>query len=197
MFAVTLGWLGYQYGLSNVIAAYRADRTVSWLRQTWQEQGRSASPGAPIQIDAGETFAIIRFPSVGESHVWPVTSGHGGLNSGFAWYPSTAQPGQTGNFAVACHRITHGAPCVGLTDLAAGTEIIVETRDCVYTYAVVVPAAELTVASDAGWVLEPVPGRTDAVPWQPMLTITTAQDWVLSADRSVAFSVLTSKKVKQ
>lgn len=195
--AVAVAWLGYQYGLSNAIATYRADRTVEGLRRDWAERGVSSGAGAPVWIDDGEAFAIVRIPAISASYAWPVASGMSALDRGFAWYPESAQPGQLGNFALACHRITHGAPCSQLFALKAGDTVSVETRDATYTYAIVVPASELTVSADAGWVLEPVPGRGGAVPWEPVLTITTAQDLVSSPDRSVAFGVLTSKEAKK
>ena len=195
--AVLAAWLGYHYGLSNVIATYRADRTVDGLRRDWAERGVSADAGAPRLIEDGEAFAIVRIPAISASYAWPVAAGMGALDRGFAWYPETAQPGQTGNFAVACHRITHGAPCGRLATLTAGDKVVVETRDVDYTYSIVVAASELTVPADAGWVLDPVPGRSESVAWEPVITITTAQDLVLSPDRSVAFGVLTSKEVKQ
>ncbi|MDO4783878.1 MAG: sortase [Propionibacteriaceae bacterium] len=197
LIATVAAWLGYQYGLSNVTATYRADRALEALRQDWAERGVSSAAGAPVWIGDGEAFAIIRIPAFSASYAWPVSSGMGALDRGFAWYPESAQPGQIGNFALACHRITHGAPCAGLTGLKAGDTVTVETRDATYTYSIVVPASELTVSEDAGWVLDPVPGKGEAVPWEPILTITTAQDLVSSPDRSVAFGVLTSKEMKK
>ncbi|MFP5282231.1 MAG: sortase domain-bontaining protein [Actinomycetes bacterium] len=49
-------------------------------------------------------------------------------------YPSTAGPGQVGNFALAGHRITHGQPFARLLELDRGDKVVVETRDAVYTY---------------------------------------------------------------
>lgn len=194
--ALVGGWLGYQYGLSNVIANRLADKTMTELREQWREDGPSATPGAPIHIRDGQAFAILRIPALGDDYAWPIASGMGSLGGGLAWYPATAQPGQIGNFAVAGQRITAGAPFARLLDLAVGDQLIVETRDVTYHYSVVVAPTDLTVAADAGWVLDPVPGKDDVVPWQPIITLTTAQDRMLSNDRSVAFGVLTSKEVK-
>lgn len=190
------GWLGYQYWASGIVARGIAERAVAELRGTWAADGPSKRPGAPVHIGDGEWFALLRVPAFGDEYEWPIGSGEGALAGGIAWYPDSAQPGQIGNVALAGDRITHGAPFARLLELKVGDQIIIETRDVVYAYRLKVAPADLTVRSDAAWVLDPVPGKTDVVPWESIVTLTTAQDLVISPDRSVAFGALETKEVK-
>ncbi|MEU1435788.1 class E sortase [Streptomyces sp. NPDC005775] len=97
--------------------------------------GRTAAASAPRRSQA---YAVIRIPRIGLTA--PVAQGiskHGVLDKGYVGhYPGTAQPGGSGNFALAGHRNTHGEPFRHIDRLRAGDRITVETRDTVYTYTV-------------------------------------------------------------
>ncbi|MEV0175308.1 class E sortase [Streptomyces sp. NPDC050803] len=111
-------------------------------------------PAAP---DPSQAYAILTVPRL-DLRV-PVAEGVGKpdvLDKGYAGhYPGTQQPGRPGNFALAGHRNTHGEPFRHLDRLGDGDEIVVETRDAVYTYAVDETIAQ-TTARDTG-VIRPVP----------------------------------------
>ncbi|MFE9372005.1 class E sortase [Streptomyces sp. NPDC006711] len=96
-------------------------------------------------------YAVIRIPRIGITA--PVAQGiskAGVLDKGYVGhYPGSAQPGQAGNFALAGHRNTHGEPFRHLDKLGAGDEVVVETRDAVYTY-VVDSVLPQTSARDGG-----------------------------------------------
>ncbi len=79
------------------------------------------------------------------------------LNRGVGHYTSTAQPGEIGNFAIAGHRVTHGQPFARLLELDAGDEVVVETRDAIYTYVMDGSPGNLTVNDTETWVLDPDP----------------------------------------
>ncbi|MEU3459820.1 class E sortase [Streptomyces sp. NPDC006733] len=102
-------------------------------------------------------YAVLRIPAIGVTA--PVAQGVSKtaiLNHGYVGhYPQTAQPGQTGNFAVAGHRNTHGEPFRHLDRLRAGDTVTVETATgrFVYTVEKTVPQ---TYPSD-GSVIAPVP----------------------------------------
>lgn len=85
-----------------------------------------------------QAYAVMRIPEVGV--VAPIAEGvgkRGVLDKGYVGhYPGTAQPGRAGNFAVAGHRNTHGEPFRYINRLRAGDEVVVETREAVYTYVV-------------------------------------------------------------
>ena len=136
---------------------------------------------------------LLRIPKFGEAWEKPVVEGvdKADLAKGIGHYPDTQLPGEPGNFAVAGHRVTHGAPFGKLLDLAKGDEVIVETAVAVYTYELDASPRDLTVKPSDTWVLDPVPGKPDEAPTASILTLTTCQDLFHSPDRSVAFAHLT------
>ncbi|MFG3345577.1 class E sortase [Streptomyces sp. NPDC048018] len=112
---------------------------------------RAGAPGL------GSAYAVLRIPRLGLTV--PVAAGVGKrtvLDRGYVGhYPGTAEPGRTGNVALAGHRNTHGEPFRHIDRLRAGDTITVRTRSGTFTYRVdrVLPQ---TSARDTG-VIEPVP----------------------------------------
>lgn len=102
-------------------------------------------------------YAIIRIPRIGLTA--PIARGIGKrsvLDRGYVGhYPNTAGPGQTGNFALAGHRNTHGEPFRYINRLRTGDTIRIRTRDREYTY-VVDQVLARTAPRDTG-VIQPVP----------------------------------------
>ncbi len=201
-----LGWVGYQYVGTNVIAEKRFEDEKDKLRQEWEnppadDQGdnsgsQEADPaGGSGDSDARDAraVALLRIPRFGPDFEVPLIPGisDDALSSGVGIYDQAVAPGEIGNFSVAGHRITRGEPFRRLLEIQKGDEIIVETRDAIYTYVIDVPPSELTVdASDGGWVLDPVPGKQGEEPSQALITLTTCQDLFHSPDRSVGFGHL-------
>jgi sortase A len=83
-------------------------------------------------------------------------------------YPSTAKPGQIGNFSMAGHR----SPAIfwDLDTLRSGDAIVVETRTTFFVYRV---TGSAIVAPTAVSVIAPVPGQPGAKASVAMLTLTT------------------------
>ncbi len=182
------GFLGWQVWGTDARARTRAGQEVASMRANWAAVPSTvgaSTPGAPI--------GVISIPKLGLA--WPVVVGtdEDALQRGVGWYRTTAWPGDVGNTAMAGLRVTHGSPFRGLLDLVEGDEVVVETARATLRYEVVVPASQLTVDKDAGWVLDPVPGHPGAPPHQPLLTLTTAQDLVATGERSVAIATLASR----
>ncbi len=198
--ASCLGWVAYQYFGTNVVAQRTFTVEREQLREKWQNQQRAdpkqqAEPPAPA---LGEAMALLRIPAFGTTYEIPILSGTdlGILAKGVGHYASTAQPGQVGNFAVAGHRVTHGQPFSRLLELDQGDQVIVETADAVYTYVIDEAPRQLTVNEIDTWVLDPVPGKPESPPTQPLITLTTCQDLFHSPDRSVGFGHLESTQNK-
>jgi sortase A len=149
------GWLSIAAGLLIVLyLAYallfttvRTDQAQSELRERWDlEVGQVAAPVAapaavgaaaapPSAIPDGEAMAMLEFARPGEPppvHDEPllVVQGVGvpDLRKGPGHYPESAEPGQVGNFSVAGHRSTYGAPFYNLDQLRAGDEVHVTDR---------------------------------------------------------------------
>jgi sortase A len=92
--------------------------------------------------------------------------------------------------------VTHGQPFALLLDLEQGDQVIVETRQAIYTYVLDESPRSLTVRETDTWVIDPVPGHPGAKPTQPLITLTTCQDVFRSADRSIGFGHLVSTQNK-
>lgn len=192
--ALALGWVLWQFAVSGLVAQQRYATQVRELRTQWE---LGEPPPLTERPPAGAAYAILRVPRFGDREV-PVIAGTDPafLARGVGAYASSTRPGAVGNLAIAGYRTTHGAPFARLLELDAGDEIVIETRQAVYTYVLDVPARDVTVADTDAWVLDPVPGRPGAPANQPTLTLTTSQDLVRSPDRSVAFAHLGSTRNK-
>ena len=194
-----LGWVGFQYFGTNVVAERTFATETEQLRAKWQDQDQ-ADPEERDQASVvpGDTIALLRIPAFGEDYEVPVLNGTDSstLAKGVGHYSSTAAPGQIGNFAIAGHRVTHGQPFAKLLTLKEGDEVIVETREAVYTYVIDDSPRQLTVDDSETWVLDPVPGRRGVKPTEAMITLTTCQDLFRSPDRSVGFGRLQSTQNK-
>lgn len=106
------------------------------------------------------------------------------LRRGPGHYPDSAAPGGAGNFAVAGHRTTYGAPFFHLDQLRPGDEVHVADRaGSRWVYRVV---EQRVVAPTELWVVGPDPlggGR-------PTLTLTTCTPRFSAAQRLVVFAEL-------
>ncbi len=195
---VCLGWLGWQYFGTNVVSKQEAGKQMTALEQTWGDTNTQADPLPITDSDVGEAQWLIRIPALGDDWVWPVVVGVGDedLKKGVGWYPTTSQPGQVGNFALAGHRVTNGEPFRRILELQVGDEVLIETKDSFLTYELTSSPAQLTVQDTETWVLDPVPGHEEAQPTEPLITLTTCEDLVRSPDRSVAFGKLISEEAK-
>ncbi|WP_155054849.1 class E sortase [Streptomyces blattellae] len=122
-----------------------------------QPAARRATSAAP---DWSQAYAILSTPRLDlRVPVAEGTSKRNVLDKGYVGhYSGTQQPGQAGNFALAGHRNTHGEPFRYVNRLGKGDEVLVETEDAVYTYAVDRTLAQ-TSARDTG-VIQPVPRST-------------------------------------
>lgn len=184
----TAGWLGWVYVGSNLLGQSRQASALDEARQAVStvadEESRPAAGEAAWVLEiSGTSFAVLGG-----------TDAHA-LSRGVGWYPATGLPGEAGNVVLAGHRYADGKPFAGLLTLKVGDEVVLETKVARYTYAVRVPASELTVAATDGWVLDAVPGH-DFDPHEQLLTLTTQQDLVPTADRAVAFAALIKEEKK-
>ncbi len=151
-----------------------------------------AAAATPVAVDPDEAVAVLEFFRPG-SPERPVADGPlfvvegvgvADLRRGPGHYPGTALPGTAGNFAVAGHRTTYGAPFFNLDQLAAGDEIRVSARSgATFDYRVV---ERRVVRPSENWVIGSDPlGRG-----RPLLTLTTCEPRFSDAERLVVFAEL-------
>jgi sortase A len=161
------------------------------------DDGAAAQPprGAPGTDDApraGDPYAVIWFSRTDRSrppvHAEPlyVVHGVGGeeLRTGPGHYPHSDAPGGPGNFAIAGHRTTYGAPFGRLDELRAGDRIhVVERAGRRWSYEV---ASKRIVGPDASWVLSADPLGTGT----GTMTLTTCHPRWSATQRLIVFARL-------
>ncbi|MER6124518.1 class E sortase [Streptomyces sp. NPDC001795] len=187
------GSSGAPSGPSTLSTPDAGGTTTQATRRDQQQTVATARP-APSQA-----YAILTIPRL--SLRVPIAEGISKadvLNKGYVGhYPGTAQPGQSGNFALAGHRNTHGEPFRHLDRLRRGDTVTVETRTATYTY-VVDQVLPQTSALDGG-VIAPVPRSTVKPSYgydRPgyYLTLTTCTPEFTSRYRLVVWGTLGSER---
>ncbi|PBC98724.1 sortase A [Streptomyces sp. Ag82_O1-15] len=170
--------------------------------------GASSGGGSGASTESGraqgtprssQAYAVLSIPRLGLRV--PVAEGVGKrdvLNKGYVGhYPHTQQAGQTGNFALAGHRNTHGEPFRYINWLRRGDEIDVETAAGRYVY-VVDRTLPQTSANDGG-VIREVPRSTVRPAYGYSapgyyITLTTCTPEYTSRYRLVVWGKLTSMR---
>jgi sortase A len=191
---VLLLFVAYQLVWTNVVADHDRAKVSNSLREEWLREGGGQAPGGPIKLsksDFGKGFAFLHIPRLGRKYSVPVVQGVTlpDLSRGVGHYPSTALPGEVGNFAVAGHRATHGQPFAYLDQVKVGDSLVVETRTTWFTY--VVDKTQIVAPTDV-WVIEPVPGKPKETPTRQLITLTTCNPRWASTARLIVFGHLTS-----
>ena len=164
------------------------------LRQTWatprQAPGAPATAPAPVPPPAlGEGVAVLRVPRLGQSYEPVVVEGVGRaeLKKGAGHYPGSAMPGEVGNFVLAGHRTTYGAPSGRYGELEVGDAVTVERRGQTFTYRIV---SREIVAPDDVAVMLPVPRQPEATPTQALLTLITCHPRYSARQRLILTAAL-------
>lgn len=203
--ACVLGYVGWELYATTWLSKREQSSIVGATERVWA--GESDSDQGSVSPDdqelAEDVVALIRIPALGEDYVVPAHEGidDDTLSRGFGIFEDSPPPGGRGNFALAGHRITHGEPLRQMPDLEAGDEVVVETRDAVYTYVLDTDGDALTVGFDAGWVTAADPVRPETgVPLSEelgsdrLLTLVTCAELFHTDDRLVAFGHLVSEE---
>ena len=197
----SLGWVGYQYFGTNAAAEQAFKDEKGQLREEWDKKPadtKGDKEKAKGSVIPGKAIALLRVPAFGKDFEVPILSGidDGTLSRGIGHFEQTAMPGEVGNFSIAGHRITHGQPFSKLLELKSGDQIVVETREAVFTYSIDTPPKDLTVKANETWVTDPVPGSKGEKPTKAGITLVTCEDLFHSPDRSVGFGHLINTERK-
>lgn len=201
-------FLGWQLWLNDLIVGADQNSTGVALAHEWTSGSKAgnADPkptpapaadfGIPVvAVAPSDTvqFAVMYIPRFGADYARSISEGVETAQvldkNGIGHYPGTQMPGETGNFAVAAHRTTHGAPFKQLATLQVGDKIYVQTRDGYYTYAF--RGLEYVRPSGVG-VLDPVPQSAGAPPTDRVLTMTSCNPMFSATERIIAYASLES-----
>lgn len=207
--AVVLLYVVYLLWFTN----FETDRAQSDLAQTWALEvpdqpapvsGSDDDP-APLEepepepeepIELGDAYAALWFERDGErivnDEVLYVVEGVALslLRAGPGHYPGTDRPGGAGNFAVAGHRTTYGAPFWSVNELTDGDTIHVvdrQGREWTYAYTEQRIVSPLDVE-----VIYPDPLGTGA----PTITLTTCHPRGSARERLIAFGELIEEPIE-
>ncbi|WTD63983.1 class E sortase [Micromonospora sp. NBC_01638] len=171
---VVLLFAGYEvWGKSAIVDAHQNDLNNE-LTQAWgptddptvaPSAGPSVKPSPPVR---GKPLAGLYIPKLDKN--WVVVEGVTQADIRYApgHYPTSALPGQVGNFSVAGHR--NRATFWRLDELSEGDAIVVEGKTDWYVYLV---SQSRIVKPTQVEVVAPVPGEPNKKPSKRMLTLTT------------------------
>lgn len=204
-------FLGWHVGFNDYIAGIIQDRNSASLAQEWQtapttvvefDRNPGTSDGAVSDVKTPVTkapgnakpFATIIIPRFGPHYVRTIAESVdvdtvlNNLSSGVGHYTGTSQLGEVGNFAVAGHRTTYGAPFGDIDKLRVGDRIYIETKAGWYVYRFrniqFVYPNETTVLNGVPQTLLAAKDR--------LLTMTSCHPKLSAAERIIAFSVFES-----
>ncbi|MBC7518616.1 MAG: class E sortase [Microbacteriaceae bacterium] len=154
--------------------------------------GHPGSAMTTAVAGSDQKFANVYIPRFGDDYVRTIAEGVDtgvALRSGIGHYPGTQMPGEIGNFALAAHRTTFGAPFNRMASLQLGDRIYVQTASGWYTY--VFRSMEYVQPRDVA-VTAPVPQRAGLAAQDRILTMTSCNPQLSAAERIVAYSVFDS-----
>jgi len=199
-------FIGWQLWLNDIVVGQEQRSSALQLEDNWRAEGVPMIPptvaassedyGQPIvgtPPAEGEGFATLYVPRFGADYVRAIGEGvsmASVLNNpelGIGHYTQTQMPGELGNFALAAHRTTWGAPFKQIADLKVGDKLYVQTPDGWYTYAF--RTLEYVWPTGVG-VLEPVPQAPGVEPLDRVITLTSCNPMFSAAERIIAYGVL-------
>jgi sortase A len=143
---VILLFVVYEVWVTNIFAHYKQQKVEHDLVQAWADNQDPTVPlpgGGQQTIPDGVGIANLYIPRLGSDYHFAIVEGTGdsSLEKGPGHYTGTALPGQTGDFAVAGHRVGKGEPFLNLDQLQPGDAVVVETKTDWYVYRVFGDAA--------------------------------------------------------
>ncbi len=204
-FYVWYVWLG------DILAGAQQDAAGVSLSETWEEtteqvveydrdsgssEGAMQSRKPPVVASPreGAAFATMMVPRFGTNYVRTIAESVdlkkvlNDPSTGIGHYSSTTPLGAVGNFALAGHRTTFGAPFGQIDKLRVGDRIYVETQKGWYVYRFRNIEFVWPTQSD---VLSDVPRET-IVAKDRILTMTSCHPKTSTAERVIAYSVFES-----
>jgi sortase A len=197
-------FLGWQLWLNDLIVGADQNKAGAALAEGWDAAAPShqhrvtpdtnfGDPVVAIAPGNAAKFAVLYVPRFGADYARSISEGVETATvldkNGIGHYPGTQMPGQVGNFAVAAHRTTHGAPFKLLASLQVGDKIYVQTPDGYYTYGF--RGLEYVRPTGVG-VLDPVPQFAGIAPTDRILTMTSCNPMFSAAERIITYAALES-----
>jgi sortase A len=201
-------FLGWHVWFNDIVSGIAQDNAGASLSHKWDnvpltvpefDRVPGSSNGGAVVADPPVTaapkmakrFATMIVPRFGPTFERAIAEGIDPktvLNirdAGIGHYPQSNQLGQVGNFAVAGHRTTYGAPFGNIASLRVGDRIYIETESGWYVYRF--RNLEYVWPKDVS-VLKPVP-QSSVTATDRILTMTSCHPKLSAAERIIAYSV--------
>lgn len=177
--------------IEEVIESWGGEPTVDpTTNEVRIGEARYDDPPAVEDVADGETLGIVRIPRFGVDNATSIVEGTSIdlLNTGaLGRYTQSQLPGEVGNFALAGHRQTYGAPLRDVQNLQEGDAIIVQTQNAYLVYKVTTHYIVWPQESD---VILPVPREPGVAPTERILTLTTCHPPFVSDQRWIVHATL-------
>jgi sortase A len=201
---LVLLFIAWQQWFNDLVVAGEHRDQAAQLSQQLERQAEEAPPatadpsGAPPVTAApaeAQVFANLYVPRFGADYAVPIAGGTSTVRTlnaiGVGHYDETQMPGEVGNFGIAAHRTTYGAPFGAVADLRPGDELYVQTADGWYTY--VFRNLQYVQATQVS-VLQPVPDApyVTAASGERLITLTSCNPMFSARERIVAYGVFDS-----
>jgi sortase A len=195
---IALLFLVWRLWFNDIVVLEKLSTAGTEITTQWETSTPplpAADPPEPVnppyvleQPNLGETFGVLLVPRWGADYAVPITEGTttGILEKGAGRYTSTQMPGELGNFAVAGHRTTFGAPFRKVEELRRGDSIYIETEAGWHQY---LYRDREIVAPTAIRVLEPVPNEPGVEPVNRVITLTTCHPIFSSEERMIVYGL--------
>jgi len=191
--ALVVLFVAYLLYWTGVQADSASAAQIDTLQRAWTDTPVAAAP-APARVRTpyvtGKGIAVMYVPRLGRDWKWPVLEGTGPdvLKQGLGHYTRTAALGDTGNFAVAGHRRTHGDPFKDFPRLRPGDAIVLTDGTTWFTYRID-RGPYRTVPGDTA-VVDPVPRKSGFDGPGRYLTLTTCDPEWGSSHRLIVWAHL-------
>jgi len=202
-------FLAWHLVWNDAIQGARQNDSALIQAQQWKEPTPYASEqvteAAPVVLQpsnepppvtaapaAGETFALLYVPRFGADYVRSIAEGvdlETVLNSrtlGVGRYLESDVLGEPGNFAIAAHRTTWGAPFGSIAELRVGDRIYIEVPEGWYSYKF--RNLEYVWATEVD-VLNPFPRMRGSASESRVITLTSCHPKFSEAERVIAYGV--------
>ncbi len=200
-------FLAWHLLLNDSIQGNLQNQSASTLAQQWQDPKTTAEelkpavalvnpsseePPVTVSPAEGEAFALLYVPRFGPEYVRTIAEGvniETVLNSrrlGVGRYLESDQLGSYGNFALAAHRTTFGAPFGDIGELRIGDQIYVEVPEGWHAYEF--RNLEYVWETDVK-VLNSFPKLQEEVPGARVITLTSCHPKFTVAERVIAYGL--------
>ena len=201
-------FLGWHVWYNDVVSGIAQNNAGAELSENWDNvpltvpefdrspgdsAGARLTPEPPVTASPAinQRFATLIVPRFGDTFERPIAHGVDPKkvlnvrNAGLGHYPQTSDLGEVGNFAVAGHRTTYGAPLGNIDQLRVGDRLYIETEAGWYVYRF--RNLEYVWPKEVG-VIGPVP-QSKAKAADRLFTLTSCHPKLSSAERVIAYSV--------